>query len=133
MAASSQSYPSNTTKMASSPSANKEQTSNTNAAAENIPPEVFDSSTYDSMAEIKKSASMNESEANKVFLDTEKIEPIRPEMTTIEPKNKNNMKVSNATTVNPTVEWRASTLKQSRERENIEPAADNKKTKAKQK
>jgi ferritin-like metal-binding protein YciE len=118
----------------SSSSADKEQTSN--AAAESIPPEVFDSSTYDSMAEIKKSASMNESETNKVFLDTEKKEPIRPEMTTIEPKNKNNTKVSNATTsttVNPTVEWRASTLKQSRERENIESAADNKKTMAKQK
>ena len=117
----------------SSSSADKEQTSN--AAAESIPPEVFDSSTYDSMAEIKKSASMNESETNKVFLDTEKKEPIRPEMTTIEPKNKNNTKVSNATTsttVNPTVEWRASTLKQSRERENIE-STDNKKTKAKQK
>ena len=76
---------------------------------------------------------MNESETNKVFLDTEKKEPIRPEMTNIKPKNKNNTKVSNATTVNPTMEWRASTLKQSRERENIESAADNKKTKAKQK
>jgi ferritin-like metal-binding protein YciE len=133
---SSQSYPSNTTKMASSSSEGKEQTSNTTSAAENIPPEVFDSSTYDSMAEIKKSASMNESEANKVFFDTEKKEPIRPEMTTIETKNKNNTKVSNATTsttVNPTMEWRASTLKQTRERENIESAADNKKTKAKQK
>jgi hypothetical protein len=56
-------------------------------------------------------------------------------MTNIEPKNKNNTKVSSATTsttVNPTMEWRASTLKQSRERENIE-STDNKKTKAKQK
>jgi ferritin-like metal-binding protein YciE len=131
---SSQPYPSNTTKMASS-SEDKEQTSNTSETTENIPPEVFDSSTYDSMAEIKKSASMNESETNKVFLDTEKKEPIRPEMTNIEPKNKNNTKVSSAitsTTVNPTMEWRASTLKQSRERENIE-STDNKKTKAKQK
>jgi hypothetical protein len=57
------------------------------------------------MTEIKKSATLNESETNKVFLDTEKKEPIQPEMTTIEPKNKNNTKVSNATTtVNPTVE-----------------------------
>jgi hypothetical protein len=74
MSSSSQPYSSNTTKMASS-SEDKEQTSNTSEATENIPPEVFDSSTYDSMAKIKKSASMNESDANKVFLDTEKIEP----------------------------------------------------------
>jgi uncharacterized protein DUF892 len=127
---------SSTTTVSSSSSVGKEQTSNTNAAAESIPPEVFDSSSYDSMAEIKKSASMNESEANKGFLDTEKKEPMRPEMTTIELKNKNNTKVSNATTsntVNPTMEWHASTLKQSRERENIEPAANHKKTKGKQK
>jgi hypothetical protein len=87
------------------------------------------------MTEIKKSATLNESETNKVFLDTEKKEPIRPEMTNIKPKNKNNTKVLSATTytaVNPTMEWRASTLKQSRERENIE-STDNKKTKAKQK
>ena len=129
---------STTTMTSSSSSAVKEQISKTNTtstATENITPEVFDSSTYDSMTEIKKSATLNESETNKVFLDTEKKEPIRPEMTNIKPKNKNNTKVSSATTytaVNPTMEWRASTLKQSRERENIE-STDNKKTKAKQK
>ena len=128
-----------TTMRSSSYSADKEQISKTNTtstvATENITPEVFDSSTYDSMTEIKKSATLNESETNKVFLDTEKKEPIRPEMTNIKPKNKNNTKVSSATTytaVNPTMEWRASTLKQSRERENIQ-STDNKKTKAKQK
>jgi hypothetical protein len=56
----------------SSYSADKEQISNrnttTSAAAENITPEVFDSSTYDSIAEIRKSATMDESETNKVFL-----------------------------------------------------------------
>ncbi|HET7345514.1 MAG TPA: DUF892 family protein [Nitrososphaeraceae archaeon] len=130
---------STTTTTMTTSSADKEQTSKTtasNAAAENIIPEVFDSSTYDSMTEIKKSASMNEGEINKVLLDTEKIEPIQPEITTIESKNKNNTKVSNAstsTTVNPTMEWLASTLKQSRERENIESAADSKKTKTKKK
>jgi ferritin-like metal-binding protein YciE len=129
---------STTTMTSSSSSVVKEQISKTNTtstATENITPEVFDSSTYDSMTEIKKSATLNESETNKVFLDTEKKEPIRPEMTNIKPKNKNNTKVLSATTytaVNPTMEWRASTLKQSRERENIE-STDNKKTKAKQK
>ena len=125
----------------SSSSADKEQTSKTNtttnaAATESIPPEVFDSSIYDSMTEIKRSATMNESEAKKVFLDTEKKEPIRPEMTNIKPKNKNNTKVLSATTytaVNPTMEWRASALKQSREKEKEESVADKKKTKAKQK
>jgi hypothetical protein len=77
---------------------------------------------------------LNESETNKVFLDTEKKELIRPEMTNIKPKNKNNTKVSSGTaptTVNPTMEWRASTLKQSREREKEESVADKKKIKPK--
>ncbi|HEY9492525.1 MAG TPA: hypothetical protein VIP56_11110, partial [Nitrososphaeraceae archaeon] len=119
----------------SSSSADKEQTSKTNtttnaAATESIPPEVFDSSIYDSMTEIKRSATMNESEAKKVFLDTEKKEPIQTEMTNIGPKNKNNTSVSNATAsttaVNPTMEWRASALKQSREKEKEESVADKK-------
>jgi Domain of unknown function (DUF892) len=122
-----------TMRSSSSHSADKEQISKTNTtitvATENITPEVFDSSTYDSMTEIKKSATLNESETNKVFLDTEKKELIRPEMTNIKPKNKNNTKVSSGTaptTVNPTMEWRASTLKQSREREKEESVADKK-------
>jgi hypothetical protein len=44
------------------------------------------------MAEMKKSANMNESDANKVLLDTEKKESIRPEMTSIQPKNKDGTK-----------------------------------------
>jgi ferritin-like metal-binding protein YciE len=129
-----ESLSSSSTTMTSS-SEYKEQTSNTTSVAtENITPEVFDSSTYHSMTEIKKSSTMNESEANRVLLGTEKKEPIQPEMTTIEPKNKNNTKVSSATTsttVSPTMEGRASTLKQSREKEKEESAVDNKKTKAK--
>jgi ferritin-like metal-binding protein YciE len=133
---------SSSTTTSSSSSADKEQTSKTNtttnaAATESIPPEVFDSSIYDSMTEIKRSATMNESEAKKVFLDTEKKEPIQTEMTNIGPKNKNNTSVSNATAsttaVNPTMEWRASALKQSREKEKEESVTDKKKTKAKQK
>ena len=60
-----------TTTRKRSSSAYKEQISKTNASAavESIRPEVFDSS---SMAEMKKSANMNESDANKVLLDTEK-------------------------------------------------------------
>src|SRR6187200_637176 len=137
-----ESLSSSSTTTSSSSSADKEQTSKTNtttnaAATESIPPEVFDSSIYDSMTEIKRSATMNESEAKRVFLDTEKKEPIQTEMTNIGPKNKNNTSVSNATAsttaVNPTMEWRASALKQSREKEKEESVADKKKTKAKQK
>jgi hypothetical protein len=40
------------------------------------------------MAEMKKSANMNENDTNKVLLDTEKKESIRPEMTSIRPKIK---------------------------------------------
>jgi ferritin-like metal-binding protein YciE len=123
-----------TTMTSSSYSADKEQISNASAAAENIPPEVFDSSTYDSIAEIRKSATMDESETNKVFSDTEEKEPIQPEMTNIESTNKINTSVSNATTTtvaNPTMEGRASTLKQTREKEKEESAADKKRKNAK--
>ena len=63
-----------TTTTKRSSSAYKEQISQTNASAavESIRPEVFDSSSYGSIAEMKKSANMNESDANKVLLDTEK-------------------------------------------------------------
>jgi ferritin-like metal-binding protein YciE len=126
---------STTTMTSSSYSADKEQIWNASAAAENIPPEVFDSSTYDSIAEIKKSATMDENETNKVFSDTEKKEPIQPEMTNIESTNKINTSVSNATTsttvANPTMEGRASTLKQTREKEKEESASDKKRKNAK--
>jgi len=41
------------------------------SSTEEVPPEVFDSSTYDSMTDLKTSATMNESEVNKVLSDTE--------------------------------------------------------------
>ena len=50
------------------------------AAREDVPPEVFDSSTYDSMTDLKTSATMNESEVNKVLSDIENKEPIEPEV-----------------------------------------------------
>jgi hypothetical protein len=53
-------------------------------------------------------------------------------MTNIESTNKNNAKVSNASTVaNPTMEGRASTLKQTREKKKEESAADKKRKNAK--
>jgi hypothetical protein len=58
-----------------------EVTTKTDAAAreDNIPPEVFDSSTYNSMTDLKRSAIMGEDEPNKVLSDTENKEPIEPE------------------------------------------------------
>jgi hypothetical protein len=47
----------------------------------------------------KKSATMNETDTNKLFLDIEKKESIQSEMVSIEPKNNNNTNISTSTTV----------------------------------
>ena len=90
------------------PSSTKEEKASTASPGE-ISSEVFDSSTYDSMTD---SATMNESETNKVLSDTEnkKPEAVHTESTT---KNTNI-----SPTVAPTMEGRASTLKKSRESQN---------------
>jgi hypothetical protein len=76
------------------------------SSTQEVHPEVFDSSTYDSMTDLKTSATMNEDEANKVLSDTENKEPIEPEAIHIESK-----RTANASTVTPTMEGRASDLK----------------------
>jgi hypothetical protein len=77
------------------------------ASTEDTPPEVFDSSTYDSMTDLKSSSTMNASETKKVLSDTEGKEPIEPEAINTEstriPKT--------SSTVAPTTEGRASALK----------------------
>ena len=83
------------------------------AAREDIPQEVFDSSTYDSMTDLKTSAAMNESEVNKVISDAENKESIEPEAIHIESK-----RTTNASTVTPTMEEGASDLKKSKESQN---------------
>ena len=80
------------------------------SSTQEVPTEVFDSSTYDSMTD---SATMNESEVNKVLSDTENKEPIEPEAIHIESK-----RTTNASTVTPTMEGRASDLKKSKESQN---------------
>ncbi|MFL6361333.1 MAG: hypothetical protein ACJ72V_18625 [Nitrososphaeraceae archaeon] len=90
----------------------EEKTTKTDAAATGeTPPEVFDSSTYDSMTDLKTSASMEESEVNKVLSDTEGKEPIEPEAVHTESTKNANI----SPTVAPTMEGRASTLKKSKE------------------
>jgi hypothetical protein len=95
----------------------KEKTT-TKTIEEKVSPEVFDSSTYDSMTEIKESATMDENDTKEVLADTEKLESIYPETTRIETTDNNNNTNANIPSVNPTIEGHASALKQSRENEN---------------
>ena len=96
----------------------KEKTT-TKTIEEKVSPEVFDSSTSDSMTEIKESATMDENDTKEVLADTEKLESIHPETTRIETTdNNNNNTNANIPSVNPTIEGHASALKQSRENEN---------------
>ena len=62
------------------------------------------------MTDLKTSATMNESEVNKVLSDTENKEPIEPEDIHIESK-----RTTDASTVTPTMEGRASELKKLKE------------------
>ena len=97
----------------------KEKTTTTKTIEEKVSPEVFDSSTYDSMTEIKESATMDENDTKEVLADTEKLESIHPETTRIETTdNNNNNTNANIPSVNPIIEGHASALKQSRENEN---------------
>ena len=92
-----------------------EVTTKTDAAArEDVPQEVFDSSTYDSMTDLKTSAAMNEDEANKVISDTENKEPL--EHDDVLTGSTTNTNVS--PTVTPTMEGHASALKKSKENQN---------------
>ena len=96
-------------------------TTTTKTTGEKVSPEVFDSSTSDSMTEIKESATMDENDTKEVLADTEKLESIHPETTKIETtdnNNNNNNTDANIPSVNPTIEGHASALKQSRENEN---------------
>jgi DNA anti-recombination protein RmuC len=99
-----------------SSSTEKEKTKTDAAAAtEEIPPEVFDSSIYDSMTDLKTSSTMNESEVNKVLSDLGNKEPIEPEDVHIESPTTN---ANISPTVTPTMEEHASALKKSKESQN---------------
>ena len=94
-------------------------TTTTKTTGEKVSPEVFDSSTSDSMTEIKESATMDENDTKEVLADTEKLESIHLETTKIETTdNNNNNTNANIPSVNPIIEGHASALKQSRENEN---------------
>ena len=78
------------------------------SSTQEVPPEIFDSSTYDSMTDLKTSATMNGSEVNKVLSDTENKEPIEPEAIHIESK-----RTTNSSNVTPTMEGHLKKLKES--------------------
>jgi hypothetical protein len=58
----------------------KENTTSTNTTSTKMP-EVFDSSNYDAMKEMKESANMNESELKEVLLNVQDKKPITPDNT----------------------------------------------------
>ena len=105
-------------------STEKEKTSKSDIpSTEEIPPEVFDSSTYNPMTDLKTSATMNESETNKVLSDIDNKEPIESEAAHTESTRNANISSTNntttaTTTAAPTMEWRASSLKKSKESQN---------------
>lgn len=88
-----------------------EVTTKTDTAAREDIPQVFDSSTSNSMTDLKTSATMDEDEANKVLSDTENKEPIEPENAPTGSTTNANV----SPTVTPTMEGRASALKKSKE------------------
>jgi NurA-like 5'-3' nuclease len=90
------------------PSEEKDKISKSNVVStQDAPPEVFDSSTYNSMIDLETSATMSESETKKVLSDTEYKESIEPEV--VHTESTRNPKTSS--TVPPTMEGRASALK----------------------
>jgi hypothetical protein len=78
---------------------------------------VFDSSTYDSMTDLKAPATMNKSEVNKVLSDTNSKQSIEPGAVHIDSSTNAHTSSAN-TTVAPTMEGRASTLKNSKSQNN---------------
>jgi hypothetical protein len=96
----------------SDPSYTKEEKASTASPGE-MSSEVFDSSTYDSMNDLKSSATMDESEVNKVLSDTENEKPMESEAV---PVGSSTAATTNArTSPTPTMEGRATTLKKSKQ------------------
>jgi hypothetical protein len=94
----------------SDPSYTKEEKASTASSGE-MSSEVFDSSTYDSMNDLKSSATMDESEVNKVLSDTENEKPVESEDVPVESCTSS----TRTSPSKPTMEGRATTLKKSKE------------------
>jgi hypothetical protein len=80
-------------------------------------PEVFDSSRYNAMVEIKESASMQEKDMKEALSTTEKKEPRRKEMGNTETTDNNNDVNIDPPATNPLIEEQASILRESKEGE----------------
>jgi hypothetical protein len=81
-------------------------------------PEVFDSSRYNAMVEIKESSTMQEKDMKEALSTTEKKEPRRKEMGNTETTDNNNVN-TDAPAINPLIEeeQQASILRESKEGE----------------
>jgi hypothetical protein len=98
--------------------------------------EVFDSSKYDSMTEMKESADMKEGEHLKEVLSSvEKEEPIEPTTTDIRPSNMDTNSSSAAANATadaspPNLEERAATLRGSKEEQTVDRNLEDSKDKS---
>lgn len=80
-------------------------------------PEVFDSSRYNAMVEIKESSTMREKDMKEALSTTEKKEPRRKEMGNTETTDNNNIN-TDTPAINPSIEeQQASILRESKEGE----------------
>lgn len=80
-------------------------------------PEVFDSSRYNAMVEIKESSTMQEKDMKEALSTTEKKEPRRKEMGNTETTDNNNIN-TDTPAINPSIEeQQASILRESKEGE----------------
>jgi hypothetical protein len=80
-------------------------------------PEVFDSSRYNAMVEIKESSTMQEKDMKEALSTTEKKEPRRKEMGNTETTDNNNDVNIDPPATNPLIEEQASILRESKEGE----------------
>ena len=80
-------------------------------------PEVFDSSRYNAMVEIKESSTMQEKDMKEALSTTEKKEPRRKEMGNTETTDNNNINTDTPAINPPIEEQQASILRESKEGE----------------
>jgi hypothetical protein len=111
----------------------QDEKTNRNSKDPTIIPEVFDSSKYDSMTEMKESSDKKEGvHLKEVFSSVEKEEPIEPTvMTDTKPSNMNTNSPSAAIDASsPNLEERAATLRGSKEEQTVERNLDDSKDKS---
>jgi hypothetical protein len=99
-------------------------------------PEVFDSSKYDAMTQMKESSNVNEKELKEISSNIEKVKPIKPDDHNINKDLSTDIEInpalpsepSSLSTVNPSIEERAAMRRGSKNEiiSNDQPLVDNK-------